>query len=46
MGDFVSEETLFIDDALANVKAAQEIGLNALHYQFESDLLKELERWK
>ncbi|MDP5169637.1 MAG: HAD family phosphatase [Bacteroidia bacterium] len=36
---------LFIDDSEANVIGARSIGLNAIHYQDDSQLREELEEW-
>ncbi|MBD0293900.1 MAG: HAD family phosphatase [Flavisolibacter sp.] len=38
------EETLFIDDNLRNVKAAEAIGIQSIHYQNPEQLRKELEQ--
>jgi len=39
-------QTLFIDDNLRNVNAAEEIGLHIIHYQSPSQLKHELEKLK
>ena len=38
------EQTIFVDDVLANVEAARLIGLQAIHYRHNSQLFQELER--
>ncbi len=38
-------ETLFIDDNLRNVKAAQKEGWNAIHYQSSEQLLQEVRKY-
>ena len=40
----VAEESIFIDDNLDNVNAANELGINAIHYKNPEDLLKALSR--
>ena len=41
-----AEESVFIDDSLANVNAARELGFAAIHFQNPQQLLAELERLK
>ena len=36
------EEALFIDDNLRNIKAAEKIGLNTIHYTTSEDLIEQL----
>ena len=38
------QETLFIDDNLRNVKAAEELGINCIHYQSPEQLKNELQQ--
>ena len=38
-----AEEAVFIDDNLRNVKAAEELGIRAIHFQSAEQLKKELE---
>jgi len=42
--DLKPEETLFIDDNLRNVKAAEELGINCIHFQSPKQLREELRR--
>ena len=37
-----AKETLFIDDNLRNVKAAEQLGIPSIHYKGAADLRKEL----
>jgi 2-haloacid dehalogenase len=37
------ENALFIDDSLRNIKAAEELGINAIHFKSPELLRKELE---
>ncbi len=40
----VAVETLFIDDSIANVEAAQRLGINGFHFKRTTDCYLELER--
>lgn len=40
--NLVPEETLFIDDNLRNVKAAEELGINTIHFQSPQQLREKL----
>lgn len=42
MGNFKPEETLFVDDSIVNVKAAEEVNINGLHVIANSDWLEPL----
>ena len=39
-----AEEALFIDDNLRNIKAAEALGINSIHFQLSKQLNKELSR--
>lgn len=39
------EEALFIDDNLRNVKAAEALGINSIHFQSPSQLKEEIKRY-
>jgi len=41
-----AEESLFIDDNLRNVKAAEELGIKSIHFQSPEQLLEELKNYK
>lgn len=40
------EESLFIDDNVRNVKAAEELGIKSIHFQSPEQLLEELKNYK
>lgn len=40
------EETLFIDDNLRNIKAAEKMGINVIHFQSPEQLAAELKTYK
>lgn len=40
------QEAVFIDDSMRNIKAAQELGINSIHFTGADDLRKELVRLK
>ena len=40
--DIVPEQALFIDDNLRNIKAAEEVGLNTIHFKDSIDLKEKL----
>lgn len=40
------EEALFIDDNLRNIKAAEELGIESIHFQTSGQLLQELKKKK
>ena len=39
------EEALFIDDSLRNIKAAEALGINSIHFQLPSQMKNELEQY-
>lgn len=39
------EQIIFIDDKLANVKAAQSVGMHAIHFKNARQLRQELKKW-
>ena len=39
------EQIIFIDDKLANVKAAQSVGMHAIHFKNAKQLRKQLIEW-
>lgn len=40
--DLQKNEVIFIDDQLKNIQAAQELGIDAIHFSSASDLRNEL----
>jgi len=37
-----SEETIFIDDTLANIQGAEIVGINTIHFKNSQDLMTKL----
>jgi putative hydrolase of the HAD superfamily len=42
MGGFKPEETLFVDDSITNIKAAEAVGIHGLHVNANEDWLAPL----
>ena len=44
--DIIAENALFIDDNLRNIKAAQEIGINGIHFENPKALIQQLHSYE
>ena len=43
--DLTAEQTVFIDDNLRNIKAAQQIGINGIHFESPETLINQLKEF-